>query len=143
MELSLIEKLNNSRYNLTKWLTIGWSLWVGTYILKDFIQFRLILATLVWVGLIGWTVFIINLIKYMKLKREVKPDVLLREALNDELIQLNRYKSFFLGFWVTIAVIGVFFSISLFNPISALSWSTLCINCLANFKQRMRWSIGN
>jgi hypothetical protein len=120
MKTSLIEQLNDSRYNLIKWLTIGWSIWVGTYIAKDLIQYQLILTALVWVGLFGWIVFIINLLKYMKLKREVKSDSLLGEALNDELIQLNRYKSFFLGFWVTISIIGIFFGISLFVNITAL-----------------------
>ena len=120
METSLIEQLNFSRYNLIKWLTIGWSIWVGTYIAKDLIEYQLILTSLVWIGLFGWVVFIINLLKYMKLKREVKTDSLLREALNDELIQLNRYKSFFLGFWVTISIVAFFFGISLFFNVSAL-----------------------
>lgn len=120
METSLIEQLNNSRYNLIKWLMIGWSIWVGTYIAKDLIQYQLILTALVWVGLLGWVVFIINLLKYLKLKREVKSDSLLSEALNDELIRLNRYKSFFLGFWVTISIIAIFFGISLFVNISSL-----------------------
>jgi len=120
MKTSLIEQLNNSRYNLIKWLTIGWSIWVGTYVAKDLIEYQLILTALVWIGLFGWVVFIINLVKYLKLKREVKTDSLLREALNDELIQLNRYKSFFLGFWVTISIIAIFFSISLFENISSL-----------------------
>ena len=129
METSLIEQLNKSRYNLIKWLTIGWSLWVGTYILKGFIQFGLILSALIWIGLLGWVVFIINLVKYLKLNREVRADSLLKEALNDELLQLNRYKSFFIGFIATISVVSIFFTISLFVMIPSLMVCRITIFC--------------
>lgn len=129
METSLIEQLNKSRYNLIKWLTIGWSLWVGTYILKDFIQFGLILSALIWIGLLGWVVFIINLVKYLKLNREVRADSLLKEALNDELLQLNRYKSFFIGFIATISAVSIFFTISLFVMIPSLMVCRITIFC--------------
>ena len=74
METTLIEKLDKARYNLVKWLTIGWAIWFGTYILKDIITTKTIIIVLVWIGLIGWTIFTINLINFMKLNRKVKKD---------------------------------------------------------------------
>jgi hypothetical protein len=121
METSIIEKLDKSRYNLIKWLTVGWAAWFGTYILKDLINHELIVVqwTTVLVGVIGFILFIINLQKYLRLASKIK-NSRLNEALNNELIRLNAYKSFFMGFWTVIVIICIFFVLSLFYKISAL-----------------------
>ena len=38
METSIIEQLDQSRYNLLKWITFGWGIWYATFILKDVIN---------------------------------------------------------------------------------------------------------
>jgi hypothetical protein len=120
MDSSLIEKLDKSRYSLMKWLTIGWTVWYGTYILKDLINNRLINGFLFLIGSIGWILFTINLVKTVRLGRKVKSDNKLKEALNNEMHQLYSYKSFFWGFCIVIVTIGIFLVISSFYPISAL-----------------------
>lgn len=120
METTLIEKLDKARYNLVKWLTIGWAIWFGTYILKDIITTKTIIIVLIWIGLIGWTIFTINLINFLKLNRKVKKDNKLQEALGDELNRFNMYKSHLVGYWSVICTIAIFFGFSIFFDISAL-----------------------
>lgn len=120
METSTIEKLEKTRYNLLKWLTIGWAIWYGTFLLKDSIQDQTIIGGASVLGLIGWTIFIINLIQFLKLKRELRWDKKAQEALNDELHQLNMHKSFQIGFWAVILTTTVFLGIAEFTEIKAL-----------------------
>jgi len=117
----LIEKMDKSRFNLLKWLTIGWAIWFGTYILRDWLDDKLIFGSLILIGFIGWILFTLNLIKYLKLGKKVHSDEKLKEALNNELYQQYNLKSFFWGFWVIVAVISIFFLISSFySEISAM-----------------------
>jgi hypothetical protein len=120
METSLIEQLDRSRYNLIKWLTVGWIAWFGTYILKDLIDNDLIVLQflIAFVGLIGFLFFVINLQKYIRLASKVK-NSRLNDALNNELHELYKYKSAYFGFMVLLWTISLFFVLSLFHQISA------------------------
>jgi len=119
MGTSIIEQLNKTRYNLLKWTTIGWGIWYGTFILKDVIDNSTIIQIAFWVGLLGWIIFAINLVKVLKLQRELKWDQKAREALNDELHQLNLHKSYEFGFWVVLSVTIVFVTLTSFVQISS------------------------
>jgi hypothetical protein len=120
METSMIEKFEKLRYNLLKWLTIGWAIWFGTFILKDSVQNHTIIGAASTIGLIGWIIFIINLVQFLKLKRELGWDKKVEEALNDELHQLNTHKSFQIGFGVVIWTTAVFLGFAEFTEIKAL-----------------------
>jgi hypothetical protein len=120
METSLIERLEKTRYNLLKWLTIGWAIWFGTFILKDIIQNPMIIGAASTVGLMGWIIFSINLIQFLKLKRELNWDPKAKEALNDELHQLNMHKSFQIGYWAVLTTTAVFLGFAEFLEIKAL-----------------------
>ncbi len=120
MEISLIEQYDKSRYNLIKWLTVGWAAWFGTYILKDLIEDEFIFVQILigLVGLIGFIFFVVNLQKYLRLASKIKNSSL-NDALNNELHQLYKYKSFFWGFKVLLGTICTFFVLSLFCQIPA------------------------
>lgn len=120
MEISQIEQLDNSRYKLIKWLTVGWAAWFGTFIMKDLVNDRLIFVqiSIGFVGLVGFLFFIINLQKYLRLASKIKYSRL-NDALNNELHQIYKYKSFRWGFIVIVGIIGVFYITSLFYQISA------------------------
>ena len=120
METSLIEKLDKSRYNLIKWFTIGWSIWFGGFIIKDLISNKLILGLIILIGLFGWIIFSVNLIRLRKLGKIVNSDSDLKNALNDELMLHNRNKSFTVGFWTFSILICIFFILSMFINISTL-----------------------
>lgn len=120
MGTSLIEQFDKARYSLIKWMTVGWTIWYGTFIAKDFINNKLIVWFILIIGFIGWIFFTINLIKYMRLGKKVNSDSKLKGALNNEMHQLYKYKSSFWGFWIVIATISIFLVISLFHPISAV-----------------------
>jgi hypothetical protein len=59
------------------------------------------------------------LIKVLKLQRELKWDPKAREALNDELHQLNLHKSYQFGFWMVLWVTVVFVALTPFVQISS------------------------
>ncbi len=120
METSLIEQFDKARYSLTKWLTIGWTIWYGTFIAKNLINNKLIVWLIMMVGFIGWIMFIVNLSKYTRLGKKIKSDSKLREALNNEMHQLYKYKSSFWGFCTIIATSSIFLVISFFHQISAV-----------------------
>ena len=120
METSLIEKYDKLRYNLILWFTIGWAIWFGSFILKDVIDNKIILSTILVIGFLGSIVYAVNLIRINRLSKIINADIKLKSALNDELIISNRKKSFVLGYSVLMLLIGVFYGLSLFFNIKAL-----------------------
>ena len=120
MDTSLIEQVDKSRYNLLKWQAIGWTVWYGTYLAKDLINSKIIIGLLLIVGLVGWILWVVNLIKYLRLTKIINSDSSLKEAMSNEMYQLYKYKSFFWGFFTFLATITIFLVISSFYKISAL-----------------------
>jgi type IV secretory pathway VirB6-like protein len=120
MKPTIIEQLDKSRYRLVKWMTIGWALWFGFYIIKDHINSKIVFGLLLLLGLLGGLLSTVNVFRYIKLGKIVNSDIKLKDALNNELIRLNAYKSFFIGFWIVISIISIFFIIAIFYTISAL-----------------------
>ena len=120
MEISLIEKLDKSRYDFMKWCTIGWTIWFGTYILRDFIPTPEVPGYITWIRLLGWFILIVSTIRFVKLKRELNWDNKMKEALDDELHLHNRIKSFQIGYFVVIGLTLLFFVLSLYTAIPAV-----------------------
>ena len=120
METSLIEKLDKSRYNLVKWLLISWILWFGGFILKDLINNKLIQLSINLISLFGSVMWIKSLVQLRKFGKIVNSDIHLKNALNDEFAIHNRNKSFIVGYWTLIILLGIFFLLSMFTTISAL-----------------------
>ena len=120
MESSLIEQFDKSRYNLILWVTIGWAAWVGTYILKDFIDNELVILQFLvgFVGFIGLVFFVVNLQKYIRLASKVKYSRF-NNALNNELYEIYKFKSAYYGFKVLLVIITLFFVLSFFHQVSA------------------------
>lgn len=120
METTLVEQYDKLRYNLIKWLTVGWAAWFGTYILTDFIndEFVFIQILTAFIGLIGFILFTVNLHRYLRLASKIK-NSRLNDALNNELYKIFKYKSFVCGFKVLLGTVCAFFIISIFYQISA------------------------
>ncbi|HAH26121.1 MAG TPA: hypothetical protein DCL77_20560 [Prolixibacteraceae bacterium] len=120
METSLIEQLDKSRYNLLKWTTIGWAIWFATIIGNNVSKGHILVTIAYWVGLLGSTIFMINLIKFLKLKRELRWNNKLKEALENELHVLNLHKSYQIGYWTVIGITILFLFVSIFTTVSPL-----------------------
>jgi len=120
METLMIEKLDNKRYKLLKWITVGWAVWFGPLILKDMINGEFIMLEILigFIRLIGFVALIINLQKYVRLRSKVKYSRL-NGALNNEMHQIYKYKSVYVGFNVVLATVILFFSLSPFLQIPA------------------------
>ena len=127
METSLIEQLDKSRYNLLKWTTIGWAIWFATIIGNNFEKGHFLITVAYWVGVLGSIIFVINLIKYLKLKRILIWNAKLNEALNNELHVFNLHKSFQLGYWTVIITTCILMFISNFTSISGLLVSEIIL----------------
>jgi len=135
MESSLIEKSDKERYLVIKLITIGWAIWFGSQILQDLITTISIKLIVVFVGLIGFILFIIGLIKQFKLARKINSCCILKEALSNEMYRLYAYKSAFVGFWAVIITSGCFYVVSTFYDIPALLVCKIILffGCSASF----------
>jgi hypothetical protein len=130
METSRIEQLDQLRYRLLKWSTIGWAIWFGAFIFpKEFTENSRIIAIAVLIGLPAWLIWTVNLLRILKLTRELRLNRKLNEALNDELHQLNMHKSYQIGFWVVIITAAVFLCIAEFVEIKALLVTQIIVYC--------------
>jgi hypothetical protein len=116
----MIEKFDKLRFNLVKWFTAGWAIWFGAFILKDLINNNLILGFIILIGAVGWVLFTLNFLKFMKLGKIINADSKLKYALNDELAKHYRDKSYTVGFWSFTIVLIFFIALSLFIHISSL-----------------------
>lgn len=120
METSLIEKFDKARYNLIKWITIGWIAWYGTFILKDLINNSVILGLMVVVGLAGWILFMVNLINLIRLGKKINVDLKLKEALSNEMYQFYLLKSTAWGFSIVMATVCALIGVTAFYQLSSL-----------------------
>jgi hypothetical protein len=120
VETSLIEKFDESRYSLMKWLTLGWTVWYGTFIMKDFINNKIVIGLMLIIGFLGWIYFTINLVRLIRLGKKINNDNELKEALSNEMHQFYMYKSVAWGFWTIIMTVCVFLAIMTFYEISTL-----------------------
>lgn len=120
MENTQIEKLDKSRYNMLIWLTIGFSLFFGETILKEFIEDKYILLFVRLLGLIGMAFFLKSTIMSLKIIKQIKNDSKLKDALNNELYKLYILKSFMIGFLTFLSLIIVFMILSFFIEMSLL-----------------------
>ncbi|MGE5393914.1 MAG: hypothetical protein ACM3P1_04165 [Candidatus Saccharibacteria bacterium] len=127
METSLIEQLDKTRYNLLKWITIGWGTWFATVIGNSIIHGHIIIQIAFWIGLAGNTIFIINLIKFMKLGRQLRKDPKLHDALEDELHHFNIGKSYTFSYWTVIGATGILLVVNSFASLSALVTAELIL----------------
>ena len=120
METSMIEKLDKARTSFWVWATIGWAFYFGTYILTDLIHFSEIPDVLKWIRILAWLTFIISTIRLVKLKRELNRDNKMKDALEGELYQYNRRKSFQIGYLVVIGITLIFYLLSPYIVIPTL-----------------------
>lgn len=127
MKNSTIELLDYSRYNIIKWFTLGWSIWFGCCILKDFINHPIFIGVSTLIGLFCWILWAINLIRLIRLGKIVQADSRLADALNDEFYQHNRMKAMVVGFQITLMASGVLLAISSLFPLSGLLVSELIL----------------
>lgn len=115
MENTQIEKLDKSRYNMLIWMTIGFSLFFGETILKEFIDEKNILLIVRFLGLIGMVFFLKSTMISLKIIKQIKNDSKLKDALNNEMHKLYILKSFRIGFWSFLTLIIVFMILSFFT----------------------------
>ncbi len=120
MENSRIERLDKSKYNMLFWMTIGFGLFFGETILKEFLNEKNTLMIVRFLGIVGWGFFIKSSIVSLKITKQIKKDTKLKEALNNEMHKLYSFKSYRVGFWTFLTSIIIFIILSFFMEISLL-----------------------
>jgi hypothetical protein len=115
-----IEKLDRLRTRLLLLTTIGFAIWWGMNILQDLTTSVPLKIASTLLGLFASALWIINLIKIVRLGRELKNDSRLTNALSDEFFLHNRAKAFEAGFWTLLITNGIFLALSIYFSIPAL-----------------------
>jgi len=112
-EVTLLEK---NRTKFIKRSLIGFAAWQLTYLIQHFHYdtVKIITGFSTIISLIGGIVWAYYLIKIVLLSFLMQKKRQLANSLNNEYIQLIRLKSFTIGFWVVLGLVGILFAFSLF-----------------------------
>ncbi|TXK76720.1 hypothetical protein [Paenibacillus sp. N3.4] len=125
------EQLYQSRRVMLIGFLIGITAWEIPRILKYFlaepILNKYVGLTITLVSLIGWCVWVFYLIKVIRFGKIMKQHPELNKALNDELFQFVRLKSFAVGFWVLLALQVILLLLSSFLDLPARAFPEISI----------------
>jgi hypothetical protein len=110
MESNLIEKYDKSRFKLLISAAISWSIYEGIFISRQYITDPSFKSTLKIISLIAFASFLYALIRIMRIKRIMKKNPELKNALENEWVIQNRRKAYTNGFWVMLisGVVGLY-----------------------------------
>ncbi len=133
METNLIEKYDKSRTKILIGIAIGWGIYYGIFILNDVIHSSVVLAILNLIGMIGLSLYMYGLIKMIQIKRLVKKDPEMQNALNNEWIIMNRRKAYAVGFWAMLisVTLGLLFVIFINIPAKLILELILFVGIMA------------
>ncbi len=88
-----VEALEQRR---SKWLMItliGFCIWDGLRIVESYLLGNYTSPILIGIMLLGWLIWVIGLIQILRIGKEMKRNIQLCQILNDELIELTRFKA--------------------------------------------------
>jgi hypothetical protein len=110
MESNLIEKYDRSRINLLIGAAISWSIYEGIFIFKHMFESATIQNILKIIALVAFAVFLFTLARIVQIKRLMKKNPELKNALENEWVIQNRKKGYTIGFWTMLIslVIGLY-----------------------------------
>lgn len=86
-----VEELEQKR---SKWLIlnlIGFCVWDGSRIIQNYLMDNHPALTLI--TLLGWLIWVVSLVQILRLGKKISADRHVFQILNDELIELTRFKS--------------------------------------------------
>lgn len=103
--------------NRSKWLLInliGFCIWDGLRIVDNYLLGNYTSALLTGVTLLGWLIWIVGLIQIVRIGKEMGRNKQLAQILNDELIELNRFKAWRASLVMIVLTQGVIVITTLF-----------------------------
>lgn len=128
-----VEVLEQTR---AKWLflnLIGFCIWDGLRIIENYLLERTN-PVITGIMIFGWLIWIISLIQILRLGKEMKKNKQLLQILNDELIELNRFKTWRIAlFAVGLTQVFIIILTSFVTKISGLFASELSIFIIVVF----------
>lgn len=128
-----VEVLEQTR---AKWLflnLIGFCIWDGLRIIENYLLERTN-PVITGIMIFGWLIWIISLIQILRLGKEMKKNKQLLQILNDELIELNRFKTWRIAlFAVGLTQVFIIILTSFVTEISGLFASELSIFIIVVF----------
>lgn len=112
-----IDQLDKLRNQLIFWFLIGYVFFFGGYILSDITNNFIVILILAICSFVGYLLFVVNLLRIMKLSKELKRNTKIATTLNDELWKSNRDKAFITGFIISILTLVILYCVTLFYPL--------------------------
>ena len=107
---SKVEVYSKSRRSTFIGFTIGFGFWWGTKTIISIFpvlsEMTILYNILHALGALGSVYWIVNLIRMIKLRKEIKKDKVLCQTLNDEYFQHIRLKSFYRSYFVMLILIA-------------------------------------
>jgi hypothetical protein len=119
MESNLIEKYDRSRINLLIGAAISWSIFEGYFISRNLIGNPTVKNILKIIGLLAFVFFFYTLVRIIRIKRIMKKNPDLKNALENEWVIQNRKKAYTIGFWVMLISLVIGLYLVLLTHISA------------------------
>lgn len=125
METQLLaEALDSKRYMWLKWNLIGFVLWQGVRLGKEYVPSELNRTAfglvIILVMLLGMVIWIVTLVRIIRLSKYLKTSPQLQAILNDELHILHKSKALAMGFWSLLFTQIAMQVVAIYYPFSAL-----------------------
>ncbi|GIO31340.1 MULTISPECIES: hypothetical protein [Paenibacillus] len=113
---SEVTQLEKNRTTFIKRSLIGFAIWQLTYLIRylHLDTVKLITVFTAIISVMGGIVWAYYLIKIVLLSFRMQKKRRFAISLNNEYFQMIRLKSFTVGFWVILGLVGIFFTLSLF-----------------------------
>ncbi|MDI6402614.1 hypothetical protein QLX67_11455 [Balneolaceae bacterium ANBcel3] len=121
METSLIFKSQRIKYELFKWVTFGWVIWFGTFLIWDVIDNFVLLSLLILIGCVNVVLCAVNAFTLGKMWAKVNSDERLKKVVLGNYQTEKVYKSCYWGFLITTCFLGFFLLMALFTNVDALT----------------------
>ncbi|HLO58629.1 MAG TPA: hypothetical protein VK179_07795 [Bacteroidales bacterium] len=120
MTTPTIDQLDSRRYSLFLYITVCWTIWFGIFVFNELITDRSFVMDLIQgiIGSVSFFFLVLVFINYWRLSSKIR-NSRLNEAVNNELYEVNKFKSLARGFWSLLICLALFLGLSYFFTISA------------------------
>lgn len=109
-----IEALEQKRSRWLKAILIGFSIWYGFRIVDTYFLEKQSHPILLGIVILGFFVWLFFLVKLLSLVKEINSTKQINQILNDELVTLNRLKTWRMAFIAVVLTQAVILFLSLF-----------------------------
>lgn len=100
MDAKELERIDSTRYKAMIWQTVGLGIFYPNVTLIRYAENKIIYAIMMALAIAGAITFVISMLRIHKIKKAIKADPKLGEALNNELYRQYAYHAGWIAFFV-------------------------------------------